>query len=245
MRELSCLELSWHPSLRNNVDCYYPDAKENNAVPKSLHLSQNVLALHSLMDVPNDFAFNGGTVPMHSGTGRPRILCGRISSNEIFNHYGDSGRTDSLSKRKKKKPSQWKGRLLHLCAAVLTLEMLEDVKGSFLVAQEGEQLLLLRIKGKIKSVDCWQTQGHCWCDSVFCLNVCAANTGVFQWLLQFMCKINTVGGKKGTTMFPLITAQMIQFCQHSSCSQSGRERCSWSQLSEIECQVTGWTSHRL
>lgn len=53
------------------------------------------------MDAPNDFAFNGGTVPIHSGTGRPRILCGLVSSNEIFNHYGDSGRTDNVSKEKK------------------------------------------------------------------------------------------------------------------------------------------------
>lgn len=81
------------------------------------------------MAVLNDFAFNGGTVPTHSGTGRPRILGGCVSPNEIFNHYGDSGRTDNL-KKKKTLPNE-KGLLLHLCAAVLTLDIEEAVKGSF------------------------------------------------------------------------------------------------------------------
>lgn len=41
------------------------------------------IASRSLMDVLNDFASNGGTVPMHSGTRWPRILRGRFSSNEV------------------------------------------------------------------------------------------------------------------------------------------------------------------
>lgn len=49
------------------------------------------------MAVLNDFALNGGIVPSHSRTGRPRTLCGRISSNEQFNHYINSSRTDNLN----------------------------------------------------------------------------------------------------------------------------------------------------
>lgn len=46
-------------------------------------------------------------------------------------------------------------------------------------------------------------------------------------------------------MFPLITAQMIQFCHHCSCTQSRRESCSRSQLSQNESRVAAWTSHQL
>lgn len=163
---------------------------------KTLHLSQNVLTLRSLMALLNDFAFNGRIVPTHSGTGRPRILCGRVWPNEIFNHYGDSGRTDNL-KKKKKIPAEWKGWLQHLCAAVLTLDIEEDVKGFFFFffCKSGSSCLLLWlcIKVKIKDVDCWQrhrvTAGVTRCFASACVRQAQAVAGIFQWLVQLMQKI--------------------------------------------------------
>lgn len=107
MRQLSWLWSSWHRSLGNKRCLPLSRCWREQCSAKTLHLSQNVLTLHSLMAVLNDFAFNGGIVPTQSGTGRPRILCGHVSPNEIFNHYSDSGRTDNL--KKKKNPCWMKG----------------------------------------------------------------------------------------------------------------------------------------
>lgn len=101
MRQLSCLWSSWHRSLGNKRCLPLSRCWREQCSAKTLHLSQNILTLHSLMAVLNDFVFNGGIVPTQSGTGRPRILCGHVSPNEIFNHYSDSGRTDNLKKKKK------------------------------------------------------------------------------------------------------------------------------------------------
>lgn len=177
MRQLSCLWSSWHRSLGNKRCLPLSRCWREQCSAKTLHLSQNVLTLHSLMAVLNDFAFNGGIVPTQSGTGRPRILCGHVSPNEIFNHYSDSGRTDNL--KKKKIPAEWKGWLQHLCAAVLMLDIEEDVKGSVFL-RVWEQLLVVVVVHQSQDQRCGllaETQGHCWCDSVFCLSVCPASAG--------------------------------------------------------------------
>lgn len=59
--------------------------------------------------------------------------------------------------KKNKIPVEWKAWLQHLCVAVLTLDIEEDVKGSFFFCKSGSCCLLwLCIKVKIKDVDCWQ-----------------------------------------------------------------------------------------
>lgn len=139
---------------------------------KAFHLSQNVLTLRSLMAVLNDFAFNGGVVPTHSGTGRPRILCGCVSPNEIFNHCGNSGRTDNLEK--KQNPCRMKG----LTAASVCCSANVGYKGrceSLVFFLQVGELLLVVVVHQSQDQRCGllaEIQGHCCRDSVFCPSVC-------------------------------------------------------------------------
>lgn len=133
------------------------------------------------------------------------------------------------------------------------LDIEEDVKGSFFFfCKSGSSCLLLWlcIKVKIKDVDCWQrhrvTAGVTRCFASVCVRQAQAVAGIFQWLVQLMQKIEAADKETAAfKTFPLITAQMIQICHHCSCTQSRRESCSRSQLSQNESRVAAWTSHQL
>lgn len=114
------------------------------------------------MAVLNDFALNGGIVPSHSRTGRPRTLCGGISSNEQFNHYIHSSRTDNLKKNKKN--AFWmKGfTTISLCCRANTGHRGRwKSKAAFFTFSVGSSCF-----SKTEDQKCAllaETQGHCWC----------------------------------------------------------------------------------
>lgn len=65
---------------------------------------------------------------------------------------------------------------------MLTLDIEKDVKGFFFFffLQVGEQLLVVVVVHQSQDQRrglLAETQGHCWCDSVFCLSVCPPSAG--------------------------------------------------------------------
>lgn len=149
-----CLWENWHPSPGDKCCLPLSSCWREQCIAKTLRLSQNVSALSSLMAVLNDFALNGGIVPSHSRTGRPRTLCGRISSNEQFNHYINSSRTDNL---KKKKKTNLLNEGVHYHISVLqdkhwTQREMKKRSRVFTFSVEA----VVSQRRKIKNVPCWQ-----------------------------------------------------------------------------------------
>lgn len=107
------------------------------------------------MAVLNDFALNGGIVPSHSRTGRPRTLCGCIPPNEQFNHYINSSRTDNLKKKEEKKSLLKEG--VHYHISVLqskhwTQRKMKKQSRVFTFSVEA----VVSQRQKIKNAHCWQ-----------------------------------------------------------------------------------------
>lgn len=83
--------------------------------------------------------------------------------------------------KKKKNPCWMKG----LTAASVCCSANVGYRGRcerlfFFFLQFGEQLLVVVVVHQSQDQRCGllaETQGHCWCDSVFCLSVCPASAG--------------------------------------------------------------------